>query len=135
MSFTPIDPNSVPDPDNPKSDTSSDISDPSLQARLQDYYRAIQSEFDTATNDGDSGDQEVYAEAVRKSLRQHMPTAVATIVNLSISAESENVRLNASKYIIEVGLDMDKGAGKSDPLADLVKQLTKQPANKIGTIK
>lgn len=69
--------------------------------RVQSDMKALQSEFnDLAETD----DGTLTPDAARKALVASAPKAIQEIATLSTMADSEAVRLNASKYITDVTL-------------------------------
>lgn len=64
------------------------------------------------------------ASQTKKLLQEAAPAAALNIITLASGAANENIRFNASKYIVDKILDPDNEAGKGvleDMLGDLVK--------------
>lgn len=95
-----------------------DLSAAELQKQLNDYAAAIRSEFEAATKEAPENAEEAAKDYFRKNLSQ----ALAQVVWLASNADSETVRLNASKFIINEALDEAKGDG--DPIKQLLKELS-----------
>lgn len=105
-----------------------------LQLKLAAYHRAIEGEFNLLQDAAQSGEADKIAEAARKMLTDHTPSAVRTLTWLAENADSESVRMNCSKYILDNVLGKSGLATPVDPLEKLVKELqgnapTKQPTN------
>lgn len=101
-----------------------------LQARLQKYHAAFESEFklaeEAANTEGESS-----KEITQRFFKEHVPVAAAHIIFLAQNSTSDAVRLSACKEIIKLGLESDVRTG--DPIADLIEKLKKNdekvPAN------
>lgn len=69
--------------------------------RCKADMQALQSEFnDLAEND----DGTLTPDAARKAIIAGAPSAIKQIITLSTMGDSDSVRLNASKYIVDVSL-------------------------------
>jgi hypothetical protein len=101
-----------------------ELTEADLQRELQNYQKALLSEFELRNNpeEVEKVDQEV-----KLFFRKNVSVAMAQIVYLAGSAESETVRLNSSKYIIELAREAEKE--DEDPIADIIKSLQAQSAN------
>jgi hypothetical protein len=106
------------DSNNNASDTPNSPNDPSLNEKLQSYYDAIKSEFDAS-----NPDNPMNREIVRSQLLTKLPVALQSIIFLAEYADSESVRLNASKFIYKEVLNPD-GALGDDEIQTLLKELT-----------
>lgn len=94
-----------------------------LQAKLAVYHAAIESEFNLVTDAINSGEAPAIAEAARKLLQDRAGEAARTIGWLAANADSESVRLTASKYILDNALGVKGLAIPTDPLEALVNEL------------
>ena len=88
---------------------------------LQAHRRALESEY--KLEDLDSKTTVEIAYDARKLFYESVPQAARTIIDLSRHAESETVRLTASKFIYE---QVEKLEGKeaADPVKQLLRELT-----------
>ena len=88
----------------------------------EDQIKALAAERDVTGDD-------VEAQAERL-FKEHLPTAVLTLVNLARAAQSEGVRLKAAQYVVERNLgrlqDMTL-AEEKDKLTQLVQLLSSDP--------
>lgn len=90
-------------------------------AKYQADMLAMQQEFNQIA---DNGDDESSPEAVRKAIIVAAPRAIQEIITLSTMAESESVRANTSKYIIDVAMGKIKiGDTDQDNLNKLLNEL------------
>lgn len=89
-----------------------------LQEELTNYMTALRQEFEDKTAEAPENVQEHTSEF----FKANVPNAAAQIAWLSINADSESVRLNASKMVIALALKDEQD--KQDPLKDLLKGLT-----------
>jgi len=95
------------------------LSEPQTEAKLQAYRQAIEEEYETSLD----SDPENVEEYTRDFFKKNIHMAAAQVVHLAGTAESETVRLNASKYIVEAALADSRADG--DPIRDLMNKLTK----------
>jgi hypothetical protein len=95
----------------------------SLQAELNKYAEAFKQEYELNS----AADPSQVHEYTKDFFRKNVHSAAAQIVWLANSAESESVRMNASKYIVEAALAEGDAAG--DPIKDLLNRLTKNDAS------
>lgn len=65
----------------------------------------------------------VRVEETKELLARALPIAVTTIIGLAANADSESVRYNASKLLIDISLGKDPGLQADDPVANLVARL------------
>ena len=88
---------------------------------LQAHKRALESEFKVEDLDNKSTIEIAYE--ARKLFYESVPQAARTIIDLSRHADSEQVRLGASKFIYE---QVEKLEGKeaADPVKQLLRELT-----------
>lgn len=86
----------------------------------ENYILALKQEFES--------NQQKEPESVRQFtddfMKKHVPAAAAQIVWLSMYAESETVKLNASKTIVSIAREQED-TGKN-PIGDLINSLTKK---------
>lgn len=106
-------------PDHHDHSNAPDAQQKKMQTEIEKYKRAYQQEFEIATNTPAEQALDVTKEFFKKA----MPSAAAQIVWLSEYSSSDSVRLNASKYIIEVGREDVERDG--DPVRDLLMNLKK----------
>lgn len=100
-----------------------------LAAELQAYSQALREEFEAKTEK----EPENVEEHIKGFFRANVHTAAAQIVWLSINAESETVKLSASKEIVRLAVAAEQD--DKDPVANILAQLKSndkkpQPANK-----
>lgn len=93
-----------------------------LQEELNKYAEAYRQEFEVATAKA----PEDAAEAARDFFRKNLATAMAQVVWLSVNADSETVRLNASKSIITLALAESRDDG--DPVKKILAELMESTA-------
>lgn len=93
--------------------------------RVKNDMKALQSEFnDLAEND----DGTLTPDAARKALIAGAPAAIQQIIILSHNADSESVRLNASKYVVDVTLGkIEVGTPADNAFKTLLAGLKKPP--------
>ena len=90
----------------------------SLQAELNKYAEAFKQEYELAT----AASPENVEEYTRDYFKKNVHSAAAQIVWLANNAESESVRGNMAKYIVEAAIAEGDAAG--DPIKELLKSLT-----------
>jgi hypothetical protein len=100
------------------------MDDPALQEKLALYHKAIEEEFALVQRAVKEGSQTAIAEAARKVLLERTAEAARTITFLAEHAQSESIRLNASKYILDNAIGTDSKLGVNDPLYELVRELS-----------
>ncbi len=83
--------------------------------KLQKDNAALKAEFATPDNS---------AENISKQLSQLIPEAIYNLSHLVSHAESESVRLSASKYVLEIART---SASADDALSKLLTDITKTP--------
>lgn len=101
--------------------------EPDLQAKLATYHKAIESEFNLVQEAVESGEAPAVAEAARKLLLSKTAEAARTIAYLAEHSSADNIRLSASKYILDNALGEKGLIRPTDPLEDLVNQLKGTP--------
>lgn len=93
-----------------------------LQAELDRYKRdskALQEEFNTV-------EEEDSPAAVKKALIVAAPDAIQMVIALASHGDTDGIRLNASKYIIDVALGKVKIEANSDGFDNLIKGLMQE---------
>jgi len=90
---------------------------PSLQDQLTKYQQAYEAEY-TVTDD------DAALSEAKHILRTGIVDAARSIVHLTSHSESEQVRLNAAKYLLDRTVGVS--ASDDDPIDNLVKALTAQ---------
>lgn len=88
---------------------------------LQEYAKSVREEFEIITKT----DPNNFEEAARDFGRNHGGEALSNILFLAGKADSETVRLSASKYIVELG--RKESTEEGDPIKKLLKELAEQP--------
>lgn len=96
------------------------LTEEKLQQKLNEYHEAFRQEFETAVENNGPENVEEYAQDFFK---KHVPMAAAQITFLAGNSDSDTVRANCSKYIIEAAFANAVAAG--DPIKDLLSKLTK----------
>ena len=68
-----------------------------------------------------------HAAQIRRLVREAAPRAVVSLITLSTTAQNENVRMNASKYLVDLTLDREIEAGGQleELMGDLVRDASK----------
>ena len=95
------------------------LSNNDMEKILQDYSRAVREEFEMATAKNPDNAEE----AARDFARKHQGESLAQIHWLSINADSESVKLNASKYLVQLAISESNADG--DPIKQIMHQLMK----------
>jgi hypothetical protein len=95
-----------------------------LQAELKKYQAAIKQEYENAVASG-AGDQSQLEEYTQEYFKKNINMAAAQIAWLAQNAESESVRMNASKYVIERALA--QSAKDADPIKALLTEISNLP--------
>lgn len=98
--------------------------DDDLNTKLQAYRKALEEEyeFDRLQAGGDA-DPAQTAQTTYNQLVKGGPSAILTLRALAEGATSENVRLSASKFIVESLLGKNSIATPEDPMTLLLKEL------------
>lgn len=105
----------------------------SMSETLALYKKALEEEFNL-TQHPELANPEKLAEKAREKITMALPKAIATITEVAENgSSSDNTRLNASKYIVD--LVIGKYAGSTDdPMTKLLNDLTKpQPVSDEAT--
>ena len=103
------------------------LTEETLQAKLEQYRLAIKQEYEVAVAEK----PEEAAELTTEFFKANSQHAAAQIQWLSIHADSETVRLAASKYIIEKAFKDSHADG--DPIKEMIQSLKKVPTAKEPT--
>jgi len=90
------------------------LSNNDMEKILQDYSKAVREEFEMATAKNPDNAEE----AARDFARAHQGESLAQIHWLSLNADSESVRLNASKYIVQLAISESNADG--DPIKQIM---------------
>lgn len=110
----------MPDsPKNPKNPRFGDFLD-----NVQDYYKAIESEFEVITGDSPES-QEAQIECIKKVFRPKLPTLARNMLNIAEQGDTDNVRLNATKSIFAFMFGSANPESTKDDMASLLKELAK----------
>lgn len=107
------------------------LSDAELQKELAEYKKALEQEFELAKdpNDRASENVEMYT---RDFFKKNLAHAAASIVWLSSNSNSDSVRANCCKFIIQEAIADARADG--DPIRDLLRELTaNQPSHQVPT--
>lgn len=104
------------------------VEETELRDELNSYAEALRQEFEAKQNNTSSAEET--AENTKEFLRKNVHSAAAQVVWLSNNADSESVRLNASKYIVEMATRLENE--DKDPVADIIRQLTKKSVAKVA---
>lgn len=107
-------------PNNSSSDDP--LNEESLQIILANYKKALEQEFDLEKAP-ELVDSEILTERIKKQMIGKLPIAVKTLVHLAEHADSENVRLQASKYIVEAAIGKNGMSPIEDPMTAMLKKL------------
>lgn len=102
-------------------DDNDNLDEETLQRKLHEYHAALRSEFE-ATNVAELAEPEKAEVETREFFKKNVPHAAAQIAWLAQNADSETVKLNASKYVIEKAFKDSEADG--DPVTALLKELT-----------
>jgi hypothetical protein len=94
-----------------------ELSQNDMDTILQDYAKAVREEFEIAT----AARPDNAEEAARDFARKHQGESLAQIHWLSIHADSESVKLNASKYIVSLAISESNAEG--DPIKQIMANL------------
>lgn len=100
-----------------------DDNEKSLQARLAEYQKAIEAEFEISDKHGEGLNVTNIAEQTREMLTRAVPVAVSRLIHLVEHADKETTQLSAAKYVLDAALGKGKIPGVDDPMTDLLKQI------------
>ena len=92
----------------------------SLNEKLQQYRAAVEQEFESSVK----SDPDNLTEHMHEFFKNNTAQAAAQIVWLAHNAESESVRKDLLKYIVDRGLEDAKKDG--DPIMEALGKLQKQ---------
>jgi hypothetical protein len=99
-----------------------------LQEKLLDYnknFESLNQLLGDASSISDNVASELRIEKTREMLTTALPVAVGTLIELCSSAMSENVRLNAAKYLIDRSLGKDVDIAGEDEATKILRRLIK----------
>lgn len=114
-----------PMPEMPDLNPDDDHTPESLEKTLHEYAQAIRSEFETTCSDTDPKENaEQFSEDFAK---ENLPNNLAQLQWLASNSTSDAVRMNASKYLVE--LARKTAVEDGDPIKGLLKKLSGQPVN------
>ena len=99
-----------------------ELTQESLQSKLNEYHKAFAEEFEEKTKAA----PENVEEYTRDFFKENIHMAAAQIVWLAGNAESESIRLNASKTIVTEALADASADG--DPIKDIINGLKAKKA-------
>lgn len=102
-----------------------------LKAELNRYAKALEEEYETNV----VAEPENIAEYTTNFFKGNAHSAAAQIVYLAINADSESVRLNAAKFVVQIA--REKEEADADPIGNLIAKLktnknVKVPASEEG---
>jgi len=103
-----------------------ELTDESLQEKLNQYSLALQQEYETKTEVAPENIEEYTRDFFKKNI--HM--AAAQIVWLAGNASKESTKLNAAKYVVEAALA--EGRADGDPIKELLRSLQNSPSKTTG---
>jgi hypothetical protein len=86
---------------------------------LSDYAKAVREEFEMAT----AANPDNAEEAARDFARNHQGESLAQIHWLSLHSDSDSVKLNASKYLVQLAISESNADG--DPIKQIMNDLMK----------
>jgi hypothetical protein len=114
-------------PDETPNSPDKEANEQALNAKLQDYYKALEEEWTSSPSnpDGDLTPTQV-RDKTKQLLTQAVPKAVGSLLYLSQHAQAESVKLQAARYIVDKGLGSDPGGLVGDPLEQLLNELSKK---------
>lgn len=95
------------------------VSEETLQLMLHNYSDALRQEFEIEVNN----DPDNTPAFTHKFFREHMHIAAAQIVHLCTAGETDNIKLNASKFVVIMGNKQADEEG--DPIKNLLAELTR----------
>jgi hypothetical protein len=95
-----------------------ELTEEKLQKKLNDYAAAIRQEFEESTKASPENVEEYTSDFFKKNIH----AAAAQIVWLSVNADTDSIRLRASKMVVDLALAQTRA--DADPVKDLLKQLT-----------
>lgn len=119
----PIQPNAEPAPPAPPTfdelNQKDELTQQELQTALNTYAEAIRTEFEDSLKEQD--ELENVPKYTQDFFKRNVAAAAAQIVWLGNNADSETVKLSASKYVVDKALEDATKDG--DPIRDLLKEL------------
>lgn len=101
-----------------------EFTDEDVKRELASFAEALRQEFEEKQH----AQPENVAQHTQEYFKANSPHAIAQIVWLSIHAESETVRMNASKYIVEKAISKEEA--DKDPVSALLRKLAGNDKNK-----
>lgn len=108
----------------------------SLQDRLEEYNKNFERLGDLLGDQSlteAAATRAVQTESTKDLLAAAQQIAVKTIIALAANADSESVKYNASKLILEFNLGKDPALKAEDPAMDLIDRLKSDPILAEGT--
>lgn len=93
---------------------------PQLQAKLNEYQKALEAEFISAERTAEATGED-FETLIRDTFKEYTPLACAQIVWLAGNAESEAVRLKAAEKILSEAFAA--AITEADPLKRLLEEL------------
>lgn len=100
-----------------------ELSSRELEYIMQEHARMVREEFEAATAENPENAEKAKVDFCRN----HMGTSLAQIQWLSLNADSESVRLAASKFLVQGAIDESEREG--DPIKELMQKLQAAPAS------
>jgi hypothetical protein len=101
-----------------------DLTPEKLNDKLNEYAKAYQQEFEMTVTETPADTEKL----TRDFFKKNAASAAAQIVWLSSNADSETVRLNASKTVLTMAFEDAKNDG--DPFKELLRGLSNNSSNK-----
>lgn len=96
-----------------------------LQEELKEWRQALQEEYETGDKAVEIATAEVKIKA-REMMNKGVPTGILGILYLAEHAESESVKLSASKYLADYGLGKNGAFEGDDTFNDFLSRIVKE---------
>lgn len=114
-------------PDFNELNSGGDLTPEELNSALNEYATALRQEMEVKVEK----EPESCEAHVREFFQSQVAVLSAQIVWLANNADSETVRLNASKYGIEIAIAAEKDA--ADPIADIIAKLQANDKQEVAS--
>lgn len=105
----------------PEFEPNKDDTPESLEAKLQAYARAVRTEFETSEQAKEAGNENAEQFSIDFA-KENLANNLAQVQWLAQNSTTDNVRLSAAKYMIQ--LAREDAANEGDPIKNLLNELS-----------